>query len=54
MLGDTLYDSQSMRRFVGINLLREDVHDAITLLKFYDLLEKHDPEMHQTKKDNQC
>ena len=42
MLEDALYDSQSMRRFVGINLLDEDVPDATTLLKFRHLLEKHD------------
>jgi len=42
MLEDALYDSQSMRRFVGINLLEEDVPDATTLLKFRHLLEQHD------------
>lgn len=42
MLEDALYDSQSMRRFVGINLLEEDIPDAATLLKFRHLLEKHD------------
>lgn len=42
MLEDALYDSQSMRRFVGINLLDEDVPDATTLLKFRHLLEQHD------------
>jgi hypothetical protein len=33
MLEDVIYDSQSMRRFMGINLLEEDVPDATTLLK---------------------
>lgn len=42
MLEDALYDSQSMRRFVGINLLDEDVPDATALLKFHHLLEQHD------------
>ncbi len=42
MLEDALYDSQSMRKFVGINLLEEDVPDATTLLKFRHLLEQHD------------
>jgi len=42
MLEDALYDSQSMPRFVGINLLEEDVPDATTLLKFRHLLEQHD------------
>lgn len=42
MLEDALYDSQSMRRFVGIGLLEEDVPDATTLLKFRHLLEQLD------------
>jgi IS5 family transposase len=40
-LEDTLYDSQAMREFVGIDLAREDVPDATTLLKFRRLLEEH-------------
>jgi IS5 family transposase len=35
---DALYDSQSMREFVGIDLGREAVPDATTLLKFRRLL----------------
>ncbi|CAJ0784570.1 hypothetical protein R8510_05275 [Ralstonia chuxiongensis] len=35
-----LYDSASMRRFVGIDLGREPVPDATTVLKFRRLLEK--------------
>jgi IS5 family transposase len=41
-LEDTLYDSQAMRDFVGIDLAREQVPDATTLLKFRRLLEQHD------------
>ena len=38
---DALLDSTALRRFVGINLRREPVPDATTLLKFRRLLEKH-------------
>ena len=38
---EALYDSDSLRRFVGIDLGRERVPDATTLLKFRRLLEKH-------------
>jgi IS5 family transposase len=38
---DAIYDSQSMRDFVGIDLARESVPDATTLLKFRRLLEEH-------------
>lgn len=38
---DAIYDSQSMREFVGIDLARESVPDATTLLKFRRLLEEH-------------
>ncbi len=41
-LEDAIYDSQSMREFVGIDLARQAVPDATTLLKFRRLLEKHD------------
>ncbi|MFT3718645.1 IS5 family transposase [Pseudorhodoferax sp.] len=41
-LEDTLYDSQSMRDFVGIDLSRESVPDATTLLKFRRLLLAND------------
>ena len=40
-LEDALYDSHSMREFVGIDLAREAVPDATTLLKFRRLLEAH-------------
>jgi len=40
-LEDAIYDSQSMREFVGIDLSREAVPDATTLLKFRRLLEQH-------------
>ena len=35
---DALYDSQAIRRFVGIDLARENAPDATTLLKFRRLL----------------
>lgn len=38
---DALYDSQAIRRFVGIDLSRESAPDATTLLKFRHLLETH-------------
>ena len=38
-LEDTLYDSQAMRSFAGIDLGLESVPDATTLLKFRHLLE---------------
>jgi IS5 family transposase len=38
---DALYDSQSIRRFVGIDLSRESAPDATILLKFRRLLESH-------------
>ena len=41
-LEDALYDSQAMREFVGIDLGRENVPDATTLLKFRRLLEEHE------------
>jgi len=40
-LEDALYDSQAMREFVGIDLGRQNVPDATTLLKFRRLLEEH-------------
>ena len=40
-LEDTIYDSQSLRLFIGINLGSEDVPDATTLLKFRHLLQEH-------------
>lgn len=38
---DALYDSESMRRFAGIELGRDPVPDATTLLRFRHLLEEH-------------
>lgn len=38
---EALYDSASLRRFVGIDLAREAVPDATSLLRFRHLLEKH-------------
>jgi len=40
-LEDAIYDSQSMREFVGIDLAREQVPDATTLLKFRRKLEEN-------------
>ena len=37
-----MYDSAALRAFVGIDLGREPVPDATTILKFRHLLEKHD------------
>lgn len=39
---DAIYDSQAIRRFVGIDLARESAPDATTLLKFRRLLERHE------------
>ena len=39
---DAIYDSQAIRRFVGIDLNREAAPDATTLLRFRRLLEQHD------------
>ena len=41
-LEDAIYDSQALRDFVGIDLSRESVPDATTLLKFRRLLLAHD------------
>ena len=38
---DAVYDSQSIRGFIGIDLAREAAPDATTLLKFRRLLETH-------------
>jgi transposase, IS5 family len=39
---EALYDSTSMRQFVGIDLGREPVPDETTILNFRHLLERHD------------
>jgi len=39
---EALYDSNSMRTFVGVDLGREPVPDETTVCKFRHLLEKHD------------
>ncbi len=41
-LEDALYDSQALRDFVGVDLSRESVPDATTLLKFRRLLQDND------------
>ena len=38
---EALYDSESMRRFVGVDLGREPVPDETTILNFRHLLERH-------------
>jgi IS5 family transposase len=38
---DTLYDSESMRRFAGIELAEDAVPDESTILRFRRLLEQH-------------
>ena len=38
---DAVYDSQAIRRFVGIDLNRKGAPDSTTLLKFRHLLEVH-------------
>ena len=38
---DTLYDSESMRRFAGIELIEDAVPDESTILRFRHLLEQH-------------
>jgi len=39
---ETLYDSRSMRQFVGIDLTSEPVPDETTICKFRHILEEHD------------
>lgn len=41
-LEDEIYESVSMRNFVGLDLMSETVPDATTLLHFRHLLEKHE------------
>ena len=38
---DRLYDSESMRRFAGIDLAEDEIPDESTILHFRHLLEKH-------------
>jgi IS5 family transposase len=40
-MGDAIYDSQAIRRFVGIDMSRESAPDATTILTFRHLLEEH-------------
>jgi len=39
---DSIYDSESMRRFAGVELSDDVVPDETTILRFRHLLEKHD------------
>ena len=41
MAEDTLYDSEAMRRFAGIELGDDRIPDETTILKFRHLLERH-------------
>jgi IS5 family transposase len=41
-VGEALYDSSAMRRFVGIDLGREPVPDETTVCRFRHLLDEHD------------
>ena len=41
-LEDALYDSQALRRFAGIELNRDPIPDATTVLHFRHWLERHD------------
>ena len=38
---DAIYDSQAVRRFIGVDLTRDAAPDATTLLHFRHLLERH-------------
>ena len=38
---DAIYDSESMRRFVGVELGEDQVPDETTILRFRHLLERH-------------
>jgi transposase, IS5 family len=38
---DALYDSESMRRFAGIEVSEDALPDETTILRFRQLLEKH-------------
>jgi hypothetical protein len=38
---DAIYDSESMRRFAGVELSEDVVPDATTILRFRHLLERH-------------
>jgi IS5 family transposase len=39
---DTIYDSESMRRFVGVDLGDDTIPDETTILRFRHLIEKHE------------
>lgn len=41
MLEDCIYDSYSMKKFAGIDLMEENVPDAVTLLRFRHILEQN-------------
>ena len=42
-MGDALHDSESMRRFAGIELVEDAFPDESTVLRFRHLLERHGP-----------
>lgn len=39
---ESLYDMESMRRFVGLELIQDSIPDETTILKFRHLIEKHE------------
>src|SRR5580658_6796235 len=39
---DSIYDSESMRRFVGVDLVDDVVPDETSILRFRHLLEEHE------------
>ena len=49
-LEDAIYDSQALRTFVGIDLGRESVPDATSLLNFRHLLEREGLTQHPLSK----
>ena len=38
---EAIYDRYSMRSFLGVNVIDEQVSDATAMLKFRHLIEKH-------------
>ena len=51
---DALYDSQALRRFAGIELNRDPVPDATTVLHFRHWLERHDLTRGCSRKSARC
>jgi transposase, IS5 family len=51
---DALYDSDSMRRFVRIELGESKVPDESSILRFRRLLEAHDPRARSSRRSTRC